>query len=124
MIVYKQFITRKDLRDNPEDLYVFGDNMARKGFAGQAGHMRGEPNAVGIPTKRRPSMAASAFFNNKDLHAFIIATRNTFIMLRDYTGTIVWPAAGIGTGLAQLERRAPKIWEIIEDLRLGLGDLT
>jgi redox-sensitive bicupin YhaK (pirin superfamily) len=29
-------------------LFVFGDNLRRTGFGGQAAEMRGEPNAVGI----------------------------------------------------------------------------
>lgn len=123
MIRYQQHIIRQDLRDNPQWLYVFGDNMTRLGLGGQAARMRGEPNAVGIPTKRRPSMAEEAFFTDRDLHPFIIASRDDIKRLRAHSGTIVWPMAGIGTGRAQLERRAPKIWVVIEELRFELeGD--
>jgi hypothetical protein len=47
-------IYRRDLRANPESLYLFGDNTKRVGIGGQAREMRGEPNAVGIATKNAP----------------------------------------------------------------------
>ncbi|KKL05458.1 hypothetical protein LCGC14_2605850, partial [marine sediment metagenome] len=56
MIEYRDHITRQMLRDEPDTLFVFGDNMQRRGLGGQAFAMRGEPNAVGIPTKIFPSM--------------------------------------------------------------------
>jgi len=62
MIIIKQHkIYRKDLKNNPDVLYLFGDNLVQKGFGGQAKEMRGEPNAEGIPTKKLPSMEAKAF---------------------------------------------------------------
>lgn len=120
MIDYQELILRQDLLDNPQRLYVFGDNLARRGMGGQAYHMRGEPNSIGIPTKRRPSMAESAFFTDDDLKTFMFATTLDFARLRKHRATIVWPEAGIGTGLAQLEVRAPKIWAVIEELRMSL----
>lgn len=40
MIVIKQFrIYRKDIQANPHILYIFGDNLDRKGFGGQAAEM-------------------------------------------------------------------------------------
>ena len=61
-ITFQERITRADLRANPDTLYVFGDNMRRRGMGGQAAEMRGEPNAVGIPTKWRPSRTEWDFF--------------------------------------------------------------
>lgn len=56
MIILRQTrIYRADLAMNPKVLYVFGDNLERKGFGGQAYEMRGEPNAFGIATKRLAS---------------------------------------------------------------------
>lgn len=66
MIEYRKFITRQMLRDEPEKLFVFGDNFGRVGFGGQAKEMRGEPNAVGVLTKRFPSMVHAAFLTDDD----------------------------------------------------------
>ena len=35
-------------------------------------------------------------------------------------GKIIWPEDGIGTGLAQLPERAPRIWKLLEQVRLTL----
>lgn len=55
---YVKYITRQMMRAEPTTLFVFGDNLAQVGYGGQAKEMRGEPNAVGIPTKRKPSRTA------------------------------------------------------------------
>lgn len=52
-VVKQDQIMRRDLLDNQDKLYVFGDNMVRRGFGGQAREMRGEPNAVGIRCSKR-----------------------------------------------------------------------
>jgi len=51
----EKHITRQMLRAEPGTLWVFGDNLQRKGLGGQAKEMRGEPNAIGIPTKKGSS---------------------------------------------------------------------
>ena len=53
-VIYQKRICRDDLRRNPNAVYIFGDNEARTGLGGQAREMRGEPNAMGIATKRSP----------------------------------------------------------------------
>ena len=127
MLEYRQFITRAMVRAEPETLFVFGDNLARQGFGGQAREMRGEPNAIGIPTKRRPSMAEGAFFTDDDTSKFLIVTSLDYVRLMKHAargGHIVWPKDGIGTGLAELEQRAPKIYKMIKELEELLGRLA
>ena len=118
-IIKQKFIHRDDLRNNPNVLYVFGDNMQQTGFGGQAKHMRGEPNAVGIPTKWSPSMKPDAFFRtHDDLQVPMVRTRFQFLKLEEHLaegGVIVIPADGIGTGLARLEETAPTYLRFIED---------
>jgi len=70
-----KWITREELQRHPELIFVFGDNMLRKGFGGQAKEMRGEPNAVGVPVKWRPSRDAGAYFTDRDLRRFGLPTR-------------------------------------------------
>lgn len=118
-----KIITRSMLRENPDTLFVFGDNMIGKGFGGQAKEMRGEPNAVGIPTKLFPGMSEVDFFRDDNFEAAKIKIDAAFVRLFahiSHGGEIVWPADGIGTGLAQLPSRAPKIWKLIEENRVAL----
>ena len=110
---------------NPTWLYVFGDNMARAGRAGQA-IIRDEPNAVGIPTKHAPSTADRAYFEDADLQPkwahldkpspVKIAIDAAFAKLAAHLeadGTVIFPADGVGTGMAQLQTRAPAILNYI-----------
>ena len=113
---HEPVIRRQMLKDAPDVLFVFGDNLRRIGMGGQAAEMRGEPNAVGIPTKVAPSMAPDAFFTDADLPKALDAFAESFARLEAHLradGTIVVPEAGIGTGRAQLEQRAPKIHTVL-----------
>ena len=106
------------LKAKPDTLFVFGDNLLRQGMSGQAREMRGEPNAVGIPTKASPNMSEKAFFTDADFEAAKPHIDAAFTRLYDHArhgGEIVWPWDGIGTGLAQLEKRAPRIWQRIQN---------
>jgi hypothetical protein len=48
-------------RRRPDLTFVFGDNLLGFGKGGQA-IIRGEPNAFGVPTKRKPAMSPGSFF--------------------------------------------------------------
>lgn len=113
-IEYQKWITRQDLRDNPDKVYVFGDNLRRVGYGGQAKEMRGEPNALGIPTKANPGEYLS---DARDFPRFAIRLGQHFADLVTalyIKRTIVWPADGIGTGLADMENRAPICWALLQ----------
>lgn len=115
-IVRLSHFTRQRLRSEPHALFVFGDNLARKGFGGQAKECRGEPNAVGIPTKKSPAMRDDAFFSDKDFaHAKSVIDQEFGRLARHLAegGVVVLPTAGLGTGLAQLPSRAPRIHDYI-----------
>lgn len=115
-VVFKERIERADLQANPGLLYVFGDNEARRGLGGQAGACRGEPNAIGIATKRQPSMAESSMWADADFDrcaAIIDADMEPLFKHARKGGMIVFPAAGVGTGLSQLPQRAPRLMEYI-----------
>lgn len=103
---------REDLQMNRDVLYVFGDNLFRAGLGGQAGACRGEPNAVGIATKKRPGMADDDFFADKNLVQAINHSFDDWDRLKKHLregGVVVWPMDGIGSGLSELPTRAPKI---------------
>lgn len=115
------------VRAEPGTLFVFGDNMHHAGLGGQAKEMRGERNTVGIPTKWRPSTKEGSFFADDDLdrvRAEIDEAFGRLIMHIATGGGVVWPIDGIGTGLAELPKRAPLIWEYIETGRKALEKLA
>lgn len=118
--VYKlKFISRRDVkRYSDTHIFVFGDNMQRRGLGGQAKEMRGEPNVVGIPTKHAPSNSPTAYFTDADFDKVEIrdAIDGAFALLLKHLKSgknLTFPADGIGTGLADLPRRAPKIYYYI-----------
>ena len=106
-----KWITRAFVRAHRDRIFLFGDNLARKGFGGQAAAMRGEPNVVGIPTKKLPSNRQEAFFTDAEFEQNKAAIDQAFELLSAISSTsdqvIVIPTDGIGTGRAQLEGRAP-----------------
>lgn len=115
-VIFQERIERHHLRSRPDALFVFGDNEARKGMGGQAAACRGEPNAVGIATKRAPSMTESAFWSDADFKrcaAIIDKDLEPLFAHVRAGGTVVFPRAGIGTGLSQLPSRAPRLMEHI-----------
>ena len=110
---------RKDLQANPEKLFVFGDNHARAGHGGQAREARGEPNAVGIRTKKAPTYEEQDFLTDAEYASNIAAIFADFapVLTALQRGQIVvWPADGIGTGIAQLPTRAPQTLHFINTL--------
>jgi len=115
-ITFQKFITRQNLRDNPDRFYVFGDNVQRIEFGGQAKEMRDEPNAKGVATKWEPSNRPNAFFNDTLLCRQQVE-RDLMEVQRqlDRGKTVVVPADGIGTGLARLPFVAPKLNEFINN---------
>lgn len=120
MAVTKQkFIVRDDLRDNRDKIYLFGDNLVGFGLKGQAAEMRGEPNAVGIPTKKYPSMRKDAFFCDGDFEQLKPRLDKIFESLKNKN--IVIPEDGLGTGLAKLDKTAPKIFNYIQEQIKGLS---
>ena len=98
--------------------YVFGDNMERRGLGGQAGVMRGEPNAIGVPTKWSPSNRPDAYFTDEDwgegdVERAVYGAFDTVETMLKEGYDVVIPSAGIGTGLADLPAKAPRIYDYI-----------
>jgi len=111
---FQKFISREDVRNNIDKIYLFGDNLIEKGFGGQAKEMRGEPNAIGIPTKKLPSMSSSSFFTDKEFEENKIAIDKAFAQIPKGK-TIVIPKDGLGTGLASLKEKAPETFAHIRN---------
>jgi hypothetical protein len=120
-IILQKMIYRTDLRKNLDHTFVFGDNYYRTGYGGQAYAMRGEPNAYGIPTKVAPDEYMTDDEYTRQLSQW---ARNFYYLHRllESGGTIVWPSDGIGTGLADLQSRAPLSWNLLQHLTKQLFD--
>lgn len=117
---------REEIRANPDYLYIFGDNYERMGMGGQAKEARGEPNVVGVRTKRKATYGEDAFLTDNTYAYNCSAIINDFGHVLEYLkngGTVVWPADGIGTGLANLKQNAPKTLEFIESIISNLKSL-
>lgn len=107
-------IKRDKIKENIDVLYLFGDNVLRKGLGGQAKEMRGEPNTLGIVSKKYPSNEASSFFRDEDFYYWLEIFSKDIENLAKEVNTgryraLVIPQIGIG--LADLPNKAPKIWK-------------
>lgn len=119
----RAWITKEMMRAEPNALFVFGDNLERWGRGGQAKEMRGEPNAVGLPTKRSPY----TFLTDDDFIDLMAAVAKDVAKLQQHLlagRTVVWPKDGIGTGRAALVEHAPGIAQWYAGLYEGLCALS
>jgi hypothetical protein len=102
--------TPKLLRSNPDKIFVFGDNMKGFGKGGQA-IIRDESNAFGVPTKRYPSKDNWAYFSDKEDERLAVLSSLRKLYVIGQSKVIVFPSGGIGTGLARMGEKSPKIFE-------------
>ena len=119
MIVYRtdKVITRDKIKENPDVLYLFGDNLLRKGLGGQAKEMRGEPNTLGIVSKKYPSNDISSFYTDEDFYPWLEVFSSDIRSLAEkinsgqYKALVIPP---IGVGLADLQNKAPRIYKYLK----------
>lgn len=113
-----RFISREYVNANREKLFLFGDNLERRGYGGQAATMRGEPNAIGIPTKKIPTYRTEAFFTDLEFDQNKAAIDSAFVeitnAITDSIHAIVIPSNGLGTGRAHLDKRAPRTFAYLQ----------
>ena len=60
-----RYVTAEFLRENPNVVFVFGDNLIRKGKGGAA-KLRDEPNTYGFITKKYPNNEDTSFYRPKE----------------------------------------------------------
>jgi len=124
VIIQKNWYTVEQCRKNPKTLYVFGDNLMGVGKGGQA-VIRDEPNAVGIPTKREPDTTPSSYLSDRDCDDPHLIGRMEEALVRldrhlAAGGTVIIPADGVGTGRAELPKRAPALYAYLTGRLHGL----
>lgn len=91
-------------------MFVFGDNDVLKGTGGQA-VIRGQQNAYGIPTKKFPSYAPRSYYSDHEFDQNvqkIMRAIEQIIIDSPSHGRIYFPSDGLGTGLANLDKCAPR----------------
>lgn len=120
-----KIVLRSELKANPTTLYLFGDNDIRKGLGGQAKEMRGEPNAIGVSTKKLPARGEEAYKSDADLQ------ENKKIITDDINKAIAEWNTGkynkliipqMGVGLAELPTRAPETYKFLQQELKRLED--
>lgn len=114
MIERMKRIYRTDLRNNPQKVFLFGDNLERVGMGGQAYEMRDEPNAIGVATKYSPGMRDEDFFTDDDYDNLCKIIDSDLARAFD-AKIVVIPSDGLGTGLAELDNRAPKVFAYLQE---------
>jgi hypothetical protein len=119
VVLYSGWLSEELCQRCPDLTFVFGDNLRGIGKGGQA-IIRDEPNAFGVPTKRKPSMTPGSFFddgNPADLDAVLDALTVLWAKLK-LGETIVIPVTAdgkvsLGCERAELPSRAPLIYGTI-----------
>lgn len=105
-LVTQKRVYRSDLRANPDVLYIFGDNEALFGMGGQAGEMRGEPNAIGVATLAAPGEFWNATDTDRQCSVLDADLKRASEAIADGK-IVIFPEDGIGTGIAEMDQRAP-----------------
>lgn len=106
--------SREQIMEDPTTLYVFGDNLERTGYGGQAAAARDCPNAIGIPTLFAPGKPAQPEWIS--LFRAVAATELQTLYLHLMSGgDIVWPGDGVGTGIADLQSHCPELLSYINN---------
>ena len=112
MIDIPKHLTRTFIREHKEILFVFGDNLMRRGEAGQAAACRYQKNAAGIPTKRMPCVSDQAWMDDRLSQVYINYIEDAIqeILNKKHLYERVYVIPWIGEGLAELPTRAPIVF--------------
>jgi len=94
MIITKQF-----LHDNPDAIFVFGDNTARKGKGGAA-RLRDEQNTYGFITKKYPTNHDSSFYHPDEYEDVFKSEMAKLIKLIETSPNKTFYISKLGSGLA------------------------
>lgn len=117
------WFNEEEIIANPDKIYVFGDNEARKGKGGQAKPCRDKPNTLGIRTKKTPGYMKDGTFPPHMYWHDDTYLKNVALVTEDFKKvekllkngvTCVFPLDGFGTGLAELKRNAPRTLDFID----------
>jgi len=92
-------ITQEYLRDHPDHIFVFGDNMIGKGKKDAAIH-RDEPNSYGFITKKRPSYDNNAYYKPKEYESVFKEEMRKLVRDIEVCPHLTFLISKLGAGLA------------------------
>ena len=106
-----------DVKNQPNYIFVYGDNDLRRGKGGQA-IIRDLPNTIGLRTKRMPSLSDNAFYTDQEFSQNKIKIDEDIAKIKDCLQNgkiVVFSQGGYGTGLAKLDQKAPQTFQYLQD---------
>ena len=117
-------ITREQVQQS-DVIWVFGDNLQRTGYGGQAAVCRGLRNTVGIVVKLRPDNKQSSFMKDDKFLQWVEIIKHDIDRIENQIlkGKEVYIIKGIGEGLARLPEKAPKLFDYLTKKLNHLIDL-
>jgi hypothetical protein len=113
--IFKGNWNREHVINNPDKLFIYGDNNARIGTGGQA-IIRNLPNSMGLRTKKGPSKKSVAYYSDDEFDINIKNIIDDVFLIKSEAmlgRTIVFSDGGYGTGLASLGQKAPKTFKYL-----------
>lgn len=118
IIFWDKRYTANTPKENPDIVFVFGDNLQGRGKGGQA-VLRDNPNVLGVPTKRYPGRSQGDYFTGSpDESRAVTNSIDEIDRLVKAGKTVAIPVDGgqisLGTGLAELNTRAPELLSYIQ----------
>jgi len=114
MARYENFIvTKKFLDENPNAVFIFGDNLRRVGYGGAAA-LRDHPQTYGFITKRNPDNREESFYRPDTYTTDFLAHAVELQLFIEKNTDKIFYISQLGGGLANKY----KIWEKV--IRPGL----
>lgn len=113
--IFEGFWTEETVKQNPDKIFIFGDNDLRVGKGGQA-IIRDLPNTFGIRTKKKPNLHPSSFYIDREIDENSNKIREDIIKISEFIEagkTIVLSSGGYGTGLSKLPETAQKTFDYL-----------
>lgn len=92
-------ITSQYLRENPNHVFVFGDNLLRKGLGGAA-KLRNEPNTYGFITKKYPNNKNMSFYKPEEYRPIFQSELIKFVDHITFNYDKLFLVSKLGSGLA------------------------
>ena len=116
----RKYVDAVFLRKNPDCIFVFGDNLERRGKGGAA-ELRDEPNTYGFVTKKQPTGDNSAFYHPREYERIYNQEVEKLRMESKNNHNKCYLISKVGAGLAN---RFGIFEQIIEPrIKSDLGDL-
>lgn len=94
-----KFISETDLDNHPDWIFVFGDNLVRRGYGGAA-KLRDHAQAYGFVTKKYPDNRDSSFYTPDEYRPVFEAEYAKLVTLIEASPTKMFIVSRLGSNLA------------------------